>query len=138
MSIKTREVDACMSLDKTIKTLRLERGWTQDALARKIEITPKMISFYELGERTPSRATLIKLADVFSVSLDTLVNSDNKDINENEPRLSDELARDIKEIFLSLGVFKDDKNITREEYNECLRFMRAQAKAFRELNNDRV
>jgi len=121
-----------MALDKTIKTLRTERGWTQDALSRKIGISPKMISFYELGERKPSRDTLIKLAEVFGIPLDRLVNYD-AEREEKEPTRVNKLAEDIKEILITTGAFGEDTILTQEEYSEWLKFMRAQAIAYREL-----
>jgi len=98
-----------MALDKTIKTLRTERGWTQDTLSRKIGISPKMISFYELGERKPSRDTLIKLAEVFGIPLDRLVNY-GAEREEKEPMRVNKLAEDIKEILITTGAFGEVTN----------------------------
>lgn len=60
-------------LNKRIKALRLNKGLTQKELANKLSLTPKMISFYELGDRVPPPDVLEKLADIFGVSTDYLL-----------------------------------------------------------------
>lgn len=56
-----------------IKELREEKGWSQKELAEKIKSTNKNIWAYENGIASPSVETLIRLADVFQVSIDFLV-----------------------------------------------------------------
>jgi len=58
---------------KIIKELRIERGITQNELSNYLGLTPKMISFYELGERFPPYDIIIKLSEYFSVSTDYLL-----------------------------------------------------------------
>jgi len=52
--------------------LRQERNWTQGELAKKLGIRQKQISAYETGANHPSTDILIRLAEVFDVSLDYL------------------------------------------------------------------
>ena len=56
-----------------IKELRLYKNMTQQDLANFLNVTPKAISFYELGQRDIPNATLQKLADHFHVSTDFLL-----------------------------------------------------------------
>lgn len=60
-------------LNKRIKALRLKKNLTQKELANKLNLTPKMVSFYELGERVPPTDALEKLADIFGVTTDYLL-----------------------------------------------------------------
>lgn len=60
-------------LGKTIRQLRNEKGITQSDLSNIVGLTPKMISFYELGQRFPPHDIIIKLADYFDVSTDYLL-----------------------------------------------------------------
>ena len=60
-------------LSKRIKDLRLQKDLTQKELANKLSLTPKMISFYELGDRVPPTDVLEKLADIFGVTTDSLL-----------------------------------------------------------------
>jgi transcriptional regulator with XRE-family HTH domain len=71
-----------------IKELRLSNELTQDELARKIKLSPKMVSFYELGQRMPSRESLIALSEVFGVSMDYILCKDN-DLNSNPLEAAD-------------------------------------------------
>ena len=48
---------------------------TQSELADKLFLTRQAISRYELGESFPDVSILINIADIFSVSLDELINS---------------------------------------------------------------
>lgn len=64
-------------LNERIKLLRLNNNLTQKDLASKLGLTPKMISFYELGDRVPPPDMLEKLADIFHVSTDYLLGRDS-------------------------------------------------------------
>ena len=61
-----------------LKTLRLQKGLTQEELAHQIGMTKSVISAYETGIRMPSHETLILLARIFKVSTDYLLGMDNK------------------------------------------------------------
>jgi len=125
-----------LTLNKVIKTLRIRKEWTQYELAQKIGVTPKMISFYELGERNPSRKTLQKLANAFGITLEGLIGKTENEKIEKEPMRRSELTRDIENILVTIGAFKEDTIITQEEYDEWLRFLRAQAMAYREFKDN--
>lgn len=56
-----------------LKKLRKEQHTTQDDLASKLFVTRQAVSKWESGESTPDLNNLIKLTDIFNVSLDTLV-----------------------------------------------------------------
>jgi transcriptional regulator with XRE-family HTH domain len=58
---------------KRIKELRLKNDLTQKDLSDFLEVTPKTISFYELGQRMPPANVLIKLCTKFKVSIDYLL-----------------------------------------------------------------
>ena len=61
-----------------LKTLRTEAGMTQTELAKRLNITKSVVSYYELQERTPSPDVLIQLADIFHVTTDYLLGIDHK------------------------------------------------------------
>ena len=65
-----------MFLYKKIKEARNEKKMTQKQLADLIGVTKSVISFYERQERTPSPDVLKKLAAVFHVSTDFLLDID--------------------------------------------------------------
>lgn len=58
---------------KRLKALREEHGITQKELAEKLNLTPKAISFYELGSREPSGDVIIQMAQIFETTTDYLL-----------------------------------------------------------------
>ena len=56
-----------------LKELRRARNMTQLRLAMELNTNQNTISRYESGEREPSIADLIRLADYFNVSVDYLI-----------------------------------------------------------------
>lgn len=61
---------------KRIKELRKEKGWTQSDLAQLLKVENKMISYYENGKSIPNADTLVKIANVFNISIDYLLIED--------------------------------------------------------------
>ena len=62
-----------MSLAENIKFYRKSLGLTQEKLANLLNGKKSLISNYENGHSTPDIYTIIKLADIFNISLDELV-----------------------------------------------------------------
>lgn len=61
-----------MLTDK-LKELRLAFNFKQSDLANKLSISTSRYGQYERGERTPDYKMLIKIADIYNVSLDYLL-----------------------------------------------------------------
>lgn len=61
-----------------IKTMRQSRRMTQADLAKAIDQSPSSITMYETGRRRPDFETLEALADVFNVSLPSIVGDENE------------------------------------------------------------
>lgn len=53
-----------INLPETIRTLRKKKGLSQARLARKVGVSDKSISFYELGINTPPVEVLFKIMNV--------------------------------------------------------------------------
>lgn len=62
-----------MAIGDKILSLRKERGWSQQQLAKKVGTSGPIIGRYERGEMTPSVEVAKKLADAFGITLDYLV-----------------------------------------------------------------
>ena len=56
-----------------LSAIRKARGYTQEELARKLNINANTLSHLENGTKKPSRKLLIKLADTLDVSVDWLL-----------------------------------------------------------------
>lgn len=62
-----------MKIAENIKFYRKAIGLTQEKLAILLNGKKSLVSNYENGYSTPDIFTLIKLADIFQISLDELV-----------------------------------------------------------------
>lgn len=60
-------------LSTKIKKLRKIHGYTQDYVASAIGVVRQTYSHYETGKRTPSSETLFKLAGLYNISVDDLM-----------------------------------------------------------------
>lgn len=56
-----------------LKELREEKEMTQEELGKLLNITKQAIYTYEKGENEPTMDALVKIADIFDVSLDYLL-----------------------------------------------------------------
>ena len=59
-----------------IRSCREARGMSQKFVAISIGVSPPTVSMWENGTKEPTRDNLVKLADLFNVSLDYLVGRD--------------------------------------------------------------
>lgn len=66
-----------MDFGTKLKELRTQNGLTQKQLADQLGVTKSVVSFYERQERTPSPEVLRKMAAVFRVSTDFLLDIDS-------------------------------------------------------------
>ncbi len=60
-----------------IKSLRQANGWTQEQVANKMGISYQSYQNYERGITLPTLVHFVKLADLFEVSLDYLIDGKN-------------------------------------------------------------
>jgi transcriptional regulator with XRE-family HTH domain len=61
------------AVGQRIRRLRQERGWSQAQLGQRLETHQKQVSSYERGVHVPSADLLIRIAEIFDVSLDYLL-----------------------------------------------------------------
>ena len=70
-----------------IRRLRTDRGWTQEALAEKLHLSPQAVSRWETGQSLPDVSQVPQLARLFGVSTDTLYGMDGEQEGEEEQGL---------------------------------------------------
>ena len=58
---------------ETLGELRIENNLTRAQLAEKLNVSVRLISYWENGQRECDVDMLIKIADLFSVSIDYLL-----------------------------------------------------------------
>lgn len=61
------------ALNERIKRLRKEKGLTQNQLADQLGVTDKAVSKWEVGEANPDISLLVKMAQLFDVTVDYLL-----------------------------------------------------------------
>lgn len=79
-----------------LKEIRTKQGFTQTEVAKKLGIAQVTYCNYENGNREPDISTLIKLADLFNVTIDELIGcaeiiKQEKPISKDERYILDNL-----------------------------------------------
>lgn len=74
-----------MTLGERVKSLRQSLGWTQDKLAQEAKISKSFLSEVENDKANISGDNLLKIANVFNVSLDYLMKGESLS-GEEKPR----------------------------------------------------
>lgn len=68
------------SIGENIKVLRLARGWTQEELAQRLHLTRQAVGHYESGRTVPDIDTCRRLAEVFGVELEVLLEGEGEPV----------------------------------------------------------
>jgi putative transcriptional regulator len=102
-----------------IKLLRVEKGLSQEQLAKEAHVTQAAVSQWELGRTAPDKDVANKLADFFGVSLDFLLGRTND-------RNTQYFAQNISSsnVVQGSGTVTIGETISREE-TELLRIYRS-------------
>lgn len=67
-----------MKLSTTIKLGRKQAGMTQSELAKKLNVTPQVISQYERGVKVPKFETRKRIADALNISVCYFLDDESK------------------------------------------------------------
>ena len=67
-----------MSFGHKLKSEREKKGWSQDELAEKIYVSRQSVSKWENNKNYPSIETIINLSDLFDITIDELLRSDDR------------------------------------------------------------
>lgn len=91
------------TLGQRLSRLRKEKNLTQEDIANKVNISSQAVSKWENDLSSPDIDTLVRLANIFDVSLDELLGNENKKtvttINNN---------KSINDLILKIRVFSND------------------------------
>lgn len=131
-----------MYLSKNIKYLRQENRLTQDDLSSQIDKSKGNVSAYEKGKILPPVDVIIKLCEIFKVSLDDIVHKDlSKEgtgrPKEEAPRKSTEQPTYDEKLFRQLLVLKLEEvsNALKEEQPELYKRLRLEELVREEKEN---
>ena len=87
------------NLHNNLKQIRIEKGLTQEEVAEKIGLTRQAISGYESGKRLPSIDILTTLAEVYEVSIESILYGQKNKIKQRRIK---QVAFAIIALFLTL------------------------------------
>lgn len=97
------------TLGKRIRSLTKMNGYTRLTLAREIDITKDMVSKYMNNAREPRLATIVKLANVFSVSTDYLLGVENNQMATDNKKEQKILEISISQLKAFIETLDDNK-----------------------------
>lgn len=93
-----------MKFNEKLIKLRKAAGFSQEELGNKLNVARQTISKWELGETTPEMDKLIKLSEIFNITLDELI-KEGDDLKKSNDTNSQKLAGMIIKILKGLGIF---------------------------------
>lgn len=98
-----------MTIGEKIQTYRKNQGMSQEELGQKLLVSRQTISQWEKDQTIPTIDNLMRLKEIFGVSVDDILNSDNEDIVNTEPKESYVFNFSVTELD---GIFRfERKNI---------------------------
>ena len=68
-----------MMLSEKIMTLRKKKGWSQEELAEKLDISRQSVSKWESASSLPDIDKIIQLSRIFGVTTDWLLKDDEEE-----------------------------------------------------------
>ena len=81
-----------------LKELRKLKHLKQGEVAKILNISQTCYSYYESGRNEPSIEMLIKLANLFNISVDTLIGRENENVLSEYPGYQKELINKIEKL----------------------------------------
>ena len=102
MKLQTGD-DSFMTFSERIKSERDTREWHQTEIAEKINVSRQSVSKWETGKNYPSIEIIIELSDLFGITIDEMLRSD-EELKEKVIRDSKKLAYPKWKAFFD-GVF---------------------------------
>ena len=90
---------------ENLRKLREKKHLTRNDLGQKLGVSAQMIYYYEKGERETNFATLIKISEIFGISLDRLICGNPADLDAID---SVQLALSENTISCTIPVGKQD------------------------------
>ena len=87
-----------MEFNNKLYKLRKQKGFSQEELANRLNVSRQTISKWEVGESTPDMENLVAISELFEISLDELVlNKVPEEADTSAQVVKSEFYSDIKE-----------------------------------------
>ena len=76
-----------MEISKCIKEARQKNNISQESLAEQLGVSRQTISSWETGKSYPDIVSVIKMSDIFNISLDKMLKEDKKLVNNMQEKM---------------------------------------------------
>lgn len=120
------------NFSENLAKLRQLYNLTRKELAEKLGVSEQSVHYYETGKRETNFATLIKIADVFGVSIDDLLRGDTDKLKKDDEV---QLAIALKNFIDKIPAEKHDSLATALPYvGEIIKFVMDSQELAREKN----
>ncbi|SHM12177.1 helix-turn-helix domain-containing protein [Ruminococcus flavefaciens] len=103
-----KEGEMIMGFNNKLYELRKQKGFSQEELANRLNVSRQTVSKWELGDSTPDMEKLIAISELFGISMDELVLDKAPEKNEDNNSKSD-IVGELKEKLLTDGNKKKAK-----------------------------
>ena len=96
-----------MEFNNKLYELRKQKGFSQEELANRLNVSRQTVSKWEVGDSTPDMEKLVAMSDLFGISLDELVLDKAPEpapapvVQPAKSELYSEIKTDIKEKVLT-------------------------------------
>ena len=121
-----------MNCDK-FRYLREKRGLLQKEVAIDLNISPSTIGMYEQGRREADHNTLKKIANYFNVSIDYLLDNENKEYKEEKNILEKSI---FKKTLFTIGFLDNiNEDISKEDIERLTKFIKINKEFIKQKNN---
>ncbi len=109
-----------MKLAEKIMTLRKQRGWSQEELARQLSVSRQSVSKWESGASVPDLDKILNMSAIFDISTDALL-KEEIELNERNTVFGDVQNGQMKMDTSDMVNSANDKNSTYQQYGEDTR-----------------
>lgn len=93
-----------MIFKEKLLELRKQKGWSQEELGNNLDVSRQTISKWESGQSTPEMEKLVKISEIFEISLDELIIGIKNEVKDSVEENKDDKPKKskIKIVFMVL------------------------------------
>jgi len=95
-----------VKVNENIRFLRKKKGWTQEKFSKKIGIKRSLVGAYEEGRSDPRLNNLLKMCEIFEISLDNILKNDVSNLEEDNYLKPDD--QKVKVLSITVDKFGDE------------------------------
>ena len=85
-----------MIFKEKLLELRKQKGWSQEELGNNLDVSRQTISKWESGQSTPEMEKLVKISEIFEISLDELIIGIKNEVKDSVEENKDDKPKKSK------------------------------------------